>query len=149
MELNNFKEKELNVKMPIWAPGSYLAREFAKNLNLVTAKDENGKLLQVKKTDKNTWNVQKGKAKKVTVSYDVYAFELTVRTSFLDLTHGFVSGSGIFMYVEGKKDLSGTVVVNPYKDFTKITTALLPAKEGVTGDGTQEFQFKNYDHLVD
>ncbi len=149
MELSNFKEKELNVKMPIWAPGSYLAREFAKNLNLVTAKDENGKLLQVKKTDKNTWNVQKGKAKKVIVSYDVYAFELTVRTSFLDLTHGFVSGSGIFMYVEGKKDLSGTVVVNPYKDFTKITTALLPAKEGVTSDGIQEFQFKNYDHLVD
>ena len=106
MELNNFKEKELNVKMPIWAPGSYLAREFAKNLNLVTAKDENGKLLQVKKTDKNTWNVQKGKAKNVTVSYEVYAFELTVRTSFLDLIHVFVSGPGIFMYVEEHKDLS-------------------------------------------
>lgn len=149
MELSNFKEKELNVKMPIWAPGSYLAREFAKNLNLVTAKDEDGKLLQVKKTDKNTWNIKKGKAKKVTVSYDVYAFELTVRTSFLDLTHGFVSGSGIFMYVEGKKDLAGTLLVEPYKDFKKITTALLPASEGVTGDGAQEFKFKNYDHLVD
>ena len=149
MELSGFKQKELNVKMPIWAPGSYLAREFAKNVNQVTAVDENGKKLAVKKANKNTWNIKKGKAKKVIVSYDVYAFELTVRTSFLDLTHGFVSGTGVFMYVEGFKDLDGKVKVTPYKDFGKITTALAKEGEGVTSDGTQTFVFKDYDQLVD
>lgn len=149
MILENFKEKELQVKMPIWAPGSYLAREFAKNMNLVVARDENGNALPVKKTDKNTWNIQKGKAKKVIVSYEVYAFELTVRTSFLDLTHGFVSGSGVFMYVNNHKDLDGRLTVFPYKDFGTITTALPMAGDGVMTDGFETFEFKNYDHLVD
>lgn len=149
MELKDFEAKELNVKMPIWAPGSYLAREFAKNVDLVTATDEKGNRLEVQKSDKNTWNIKKGKAKTVMVKYDVYAFELTVRTSFLDLTHGFVSGSGVFMYVEGEKELSGEVTVVPYKDFSVITTALPTAKESIAADGKRTFRFNNYDHLVD
>ncbi len=149
MQLKDFKEKEIHVKLPIWAPGSYLAREFAKNTNLVTATDENGKVLPVQKTDKNTWNIKKGKAKNVTVRYDIYAFELTVRTSFLDLTHGFVSGSGVFMYVENHKDLKGELTVFPYRDFSRITTALPRANEEIASDGPQKYRFTNYDHLVD
>lgn len=149
MQMDGFSEKELNVKMPIWAPGSYLAREFAKNVNLVTATDEKGRQLKVKKINKNTWNIQKGKAKKVTVNYDVYAFELTVRTSFLDMTHGFISGSGVFMYPENHKDLSGKVTVIPHSSFSRVTTALKPESEGVTGDGAQTFVYKDYDQLVD
>jgi len=149
MELTDFKDKEINVKLPVWAPGSYLAREFAKNTNLVKATDENGKVLPIKKSDKNTWNIQKGKAKKVTVNYDIYAFELTVRTSFLDLTHGFVSGSGVFMYVEGFKNLSGDLIVFPHLDFSTITTALPLASEGISTDGPQRYRFNDYDHLVD
>ena len=45
MELSNFSEKELEIKMPVWAPGSYLVREFAKNVDLVKAFDEAGKHL--------------------------------------------------------------------------------------------------------
>ncbi len=149
MQLDNFSEKELNVKMPIWAPGSYLAREFAKNVNLVTAVDEKGRKLKVKKSNKNTWNIQKGKAKKVTVNYEVYAFELTVRTSFLDMTHGFISGSGVFMYVQNHKDLSGKVKVVPHSSFAKVTTALKMEGDGVTGDGPRNYVFDDYDQLLD
>ncbi len=149
MELNDFPSEEIDVKMPIWAPGSYLAREFAKNVNLVLAYDENGKELAVKKTNKNTWKITKGNAKKVKVNYEVYAFELTVRTSFLDLTHGFVSGSGVFMYVDGFKEKGGTLEVFPYKTFGVITTALKEKGEGVTADVSTVFEFDNYDHLVD
>lgn len=149
MELSGFKQKELNVKMPIWAPGSYLAREFAKNVNLVTATDEKGKALTVKKTSKNTWNIKKGKAKKIKVNYEVYAFELTVRTSFLDMTHGFISGSGVFMYVDGHKDRSGKVHVVPHSNFQRVTTALKQAGDGVTGDGKRTYTFEDYDQLVD
>ena len=96
MDLENFKQTELTIKLPVWAPGSYLVREFSKNVNQLTAVDENGKSLTVAKTAKNAWKITKGKAKTVKVKYEVYAFELSVRTSFLDLSHGFVSGSGVF-----------------------------------------------------
>lgn len=149
MELDGFKGKELNVKMPIWAPGSYLAREFAKHVNLVKAVDGDGKSLDVVKTNKNTWCVKKGKAKNVVIKYEVYAFELTVRTSFLDLTHGFVSGSGVFMYVDGHIGDGGKVEVFPHEGFSTITTALKEAGEGVSKDGSKTFEFENYDQLVD
>lgn len=149
MEITDFKGTEVNVKMPIWAPGSYLAREFAKNVNLVKAYDNAGKELPVKKTNKNTWQVSQCKGQKITVKYEVYAFELSVRTSFLDLTHGFVSGSGVFMYVEGAKDNKGKVEVFPHESFKVITTALKEASEGLLKDGSTVYDFSNYDHLVD
>lgn len=149
MELTNFTESELLIKMPVWAPGSYLVREFARNVDLVKAYDENGKALSVIKTSKNAWSIARGNAKKVSVKYEVYAFELSVRTSFLDLTHGFVSGSGVFMYVDQYKEKQGQLEIFPYADFKKITTALPKESEGITKDGSQSFTFENYDQLVD
>jgi predicted metalloprotease with PDZ domain len=149
MELTDFKENEVTVKMPVWAPGSYLVREFSKNVDLVKAKDEKGQVLAVNKKTKNAWVISKGAAKKVVVSYEVYAFELSVRTSFLDLTHGFVSGSGVFMYVDGHQELAGQLIVVPFKDFAKVSTALPKSAESVAADGVQSFVFKNYDQLVD
>jgi predicted metalloprotease with PDZ domain len=144
MELKDFKEKSIEIKMPVWAPGSYLVREFAKNVNMVYAFDENGKALKVQKKTKNTWSIDKGKAKSVKVNYEVYAFELTVRTSFLDLTHGFVSGSGVFMYVNGHQNRKGTLEVVPYKDFKVVSTGL---PKSAAGKFTYEFE--NYDQLAD
>ena len=149
MELTDFKENDVTVKMPVWAPGSYLVREFSKNVDLVKAKDEKGQALAVNKKTKNAWVISKGAAKKVVVSYEVYAFELSVRTSFLDLTHGFVSGSGVFMYVDGHQELAGQLTVVPFKDFAKVSTALPKSAESVAADGVQSFVFKNYDQLVD
>lgn len=149
MELANFKQTELTVKMPVWAPGSYLVREFAKGVNLVTAVDENGKSLAVNKTSKNAWKISKGKAKKVTVNYEVYSFELSVRTSFLDQTHGFVSGSSVFCYVDGFKEKPGKLMVYPHSKFGTITTALQQSGDGVASDGSTSFDFPNYDVLVD
>lgn len=149
MELKDFKEKELTVKMPVWAPGSYLIREFSKNVNLVRAFDENNNPLKVSKTSKNAWLIAKGKAKKVRVNYEVYAFELSVRTSFLDLTHGFVSGSGVFCYVDKYKEKQGTLNVYPYKNFETISTALPLSSEALQNDSYSSFTFPNYDVLVD
>ena len=111
MELKDFNEKEIEISLPVWAPGSYLVREFSKNVNLVKAFDENGNPLEIKKQRKNSWTIHKAKHKKVIVKYEVYAFELSVRTSFLDLTHGYVSGSGIFMFVENHIDVSGKLKI--------------------------------------
>ena len=96
--LKEFAEEKIVLTMPVWSPGSYLVREYPKNVNLVRAKDEKGEALPIKKIRKNQWEIERGKAKTITVNYEVYAFELTVRTSFLDLTHGFLNGVNIFMY---------------------------------------------------
>lgn len=149
MLIEGVDAKELEVKMPVWAPGSYLVREFARNVNLVKAYDEKGTALNVQKTTKNTWKIQKGNARKVRVNYEVYSFELSVRTSFLDLTHGFVSGTGVFMYVESLRAKPGTLAVYPYSGFKKVTTALPASGEGFIADGKQTFSFSNYDQLVD
>ena len=149
MTLSDFKEKQLDIKMPVWAPGSYLVREFSKNVNLVKAFDEKGKEIQVQKKKKNTWAISTDGNKKIKVKYEVYSFELSVRTPFLDLTHGFVSGSGVFMYVEGYKDRKGTLEIVPHASFKTITTALPKVGMSVQKDGSQTFEFSNYDQLVD
>ena len=150
MELKDFSQTELSVKMPVWAPGSYLVREFARHVNLVKAFDENNKELKVAKVSKNEWKIAKGKSKTVKVRYEVYAFELSVRTSFLDLSHGFVSGSSVFCFVEGHQALPGKLIVYPYESFKTVTTPLTEEKEGTQGDANvHHFTFKNYDELVD
>ncbi len=150
MILEGFKEKQLEIKMPVWAPGSYLVREFSKNVNQVLAFDENKTAIKTIKTAKNTWQLQNAsKGKKIIIKYEVYAFELSVRTSFLDLTHGFVSGSGVFMYVNSHQQLPGQLEIIPYYEFKVISTALPLSTISISSDGSKVFDFLNYDHLVD
>lgn len=146
MTLKNFKDKSLDLKMPVWAPGSYLIREFAKNVNLVKAFDEKGNPLSVKKTTKNTWNIVRGKAKEIKINYEVYAFELSVRTSFLDQTHGFVSGSGVFMYINNYKNKSGKLNIDLHDNFSKISTGLAFIEKK---NNIHSYQFNDYDQLAD
>ena len=147
MNISGNEDAQVEVKMPVWTPGSYLVREFSKNVNLVKAFTKDGKSISVTKKSKNAWIINAGKEKDIQVKYEVYAFELSVRTPFLDLTHGFVSGSGVFLYTEKSKNQSGNVTVFPHESFKRISTSL-PGDHGYTGLG-QRFQFENYDQLVD
>jgi len=149
MELADFKNPMLDLKIPVWAPGSYLVREFASKIDLVRATDEKGKPLSINKVDKNTWRVETKKAKKIIVNYEVYSFELTVRTSFLDLTHGYVNGTSVFMYVDGFKNLSGNLTIIPHSAFKKVTTALPKRSDGIATDNAFFYTFNDYDQLVD
>jgi predicted metalloprotease with PDZ domain len=143
-------------KLPVWTPGSYLVREFSKNVNQVRAIDAQGKQLSVQKTTKNAWEVQCKGVSTYTVFYEVYAFELSVRTPFLDNTHGFVAGAGVFMYTEETRNQKGVLHIHPHASFKKISTALAPidykADAGVMDKfeiGIQSFIYEDYDQLVD
>ncbi len=149
MELSKFKEKVLRIKLPVWAPGSYMVREFSKHINLVHAKNQSGKALKIKKEDKNTWLIETDNAEKIIVNYEVYAFDLTVRTSFLDHTHGYVNGTSVFMYVDGYKNLKGRLDVVPHFSFSDVATALKTAGDALAGDHVFGFAFDDYDQLVD
>lgn len=147
MNISENSDKQVEVKLPVWAPGSYLVREFSKNINLVKAFTKDGKALKVSKKSKNAWVIDAGSEKNIQVKYEVYSFEVSVRTPFLDLSHGFVSGSGIFMYVDKAKNQAGSLTVFPHESFKRISTSL-PFAETDKSNG-QRFLFENYDQLVD
>src|SRR5687768_11852652 len=70
--------------MPVWTPGSYMVREFARHVQDFAVKDSSGRALQWEKTNKNTWRIATGGAREWSASYRVYANELTVRTNQLN-----------------------------------------------------------------
>ncbi|MGB4773796.1 MAG: peptidase M61, partial [Daejeonella sp.] len=116
------------IKMPVWAPGSYLIREFAKNVEGLQATGEKGNPLKVEKTAKNTWAIFDQMGEKVTVKYRIYAFEASVRTSFVDASHAFLSPTGIFMYVDNDLKKSASVSIKPYQGWNKVSTGLEAVK---------------------
>ena len=148
MQVEQVKQKTATVKLPVWAPGSYLVREFSRHLNQVKAYSLQGATLPVIKKTKNTWEVDLKGQTAFVLKYEVYAFELSVRTSFLDETHGFVSGPSMFMYLDGHKETGGELLVQPHASFKRISTGLTQ-KSDVKQGNNQTFTFENYDQLVD
>ena len=143
MELAGFSAEYTDVKLPVWAPGSYLVREFPKNVEGFQARTTSGEVLATEKLNKSTWRVRHPKQSSFQVSYRVYAFEMSVRTSFIDADHGYLNGSSVFMYPAENKDLGSTVVVQPAAGWATVSTALRP--------GPAKFTYKaaNYDELAD
>ncbi len=144
MTLEDFNEKSIDVKIPVWAPGSYLVREFAKNIEVFAAKDSDGNDLESYKIDKNTWRIEKGNSKLVKVRYNVYAYEMSVRTSFLDADHGYLNGTSVFMYVDQYKDVPSKLVIDPYEEWKVVSTGLPKIDEGEWA-----YLAEDYDQLVD
>ncbi|WP_245328208.1 M61 family metallopeptidase [Hymenobacter aquaticus] len=142
MALGGFGKQFTDVKMPVWAPGSYLVREFAKNVEGFEAK-AGSQPLRTEKISKNTWRVYHPGAKDFTVHYRVYAFELSVRTSFIDAAHGYLNGTSVFMYPAEGQQLPSTLTVQPAPGWTQVTTSLKPAGAPFT------FRSASYDELAD
>jgi len=143
MTLSGLAQKTLDLKMPVWAPGSYLVREFTRNIESLDVSSA-GKALPVVKTRKNIWHINVVGKATVTVKYRLYAFEASVRTSFIDADHAFLSSPDVFIYPDGMLNNSSTVRVIPYKGWTTVSTSL----EKVNGD-TFTRTAPNYDILFD
>lgn len=126
MNLSGIATKDyVDLKMPVWTPGSYLVREFGKNVESFTA-TANGKPTKVQKITKNTWRVFNAKAAAIKVNYRVYAFEISVRTAFIDESHAFLSSAGIFMYPAGMLKTPSTIKIVPFGKWDKVSTGLGP-----------------------
>jgi predicted metalloprotease with PDZ domain len=120
----------VDVKMPVWTPGSYLIREFSKSVEGFGATSA-GKAIKSEKVSKNTWRVYNNKAAAVKINYRVYAFEISVRTAFIDASHAFLSSANIFMYPAGMIKTPSTVKIIPFTNWSKVSTGLepVPGKE--------------------
>ena len=143
MDIKGLAQNKLNLKLPVWTPGSYLIREFSKNVESFTA--QNGsKAVDVIKTSKNTWQVNTQGLTSVKIKYRFYAFEISVRTAFIDVTHAFLSTSGMFFYPEGGLNLPSTIKIKPYKKWDKVSTSL-----EMVGNDPFTVRAPNYDILYD
>ena len=143
MDISGLAKDYVDVKMPVWTPGSYLIREFEKSVEEFKA-TASGKAVKVEKVRKNTWRIFSAKAAHIKINYRVYAFEISVRTPFIDESHAFLSPTGIFMHPDGMIKSPSTVKIIPFNTWSKVSTGLEP----VAG---QQFTYRatDFDILYD
>ena len=135
--------ENIELKMPVWTPGSYLVREFARHLQDFAVKDGGGKELAWRKINKNTWQVDSKAVKEIVATYRVYANELTVRTNELNDEHAFWNNAATLLFVKDHLKAKSTVRVMPFGNW-KVATGL-PALAGAANT----FVAENYDVLYD
>lgn len=142
--------------LPAWIPGSYMIREFARNIVWLRAECE-GAAVPVAKTDKHTWQLGRLPAagRPVTLTYAVYAWDLSVRCAHLDASHGFFNGTQVFLRAEGHEASAHRVeIVRPEgKGFAGWTVATTlpeaPGRGGARRNGFGAYLAPDYDTLVD
>ena len=136
------------VSLPVWIPGSYLVREFSKNLQHLTAQQGRTKLTTVQ-LDKCSWQIDCKPRKPLVLRYQIYAHDNSVRTAWLDAERGFFNGTSVCLKVEGQeKSLHLLEVMEAAK--TKgwsVATGLKVEKINKQGYGT--YSAASYDELVD
>jgi predicted metalloprotease with PDZ domain len=135
---------EVDLVFPAWAPGSYMVRDFVRHVYRLTITDAAGRALPRERIDKQRWRVA-ARGRAFRVRYRVFAFEASVRTSFLDASHGYWNGTSLFFFVDGQLGRPCTVAVTPPAGRRwRVTTALPP----VPG-ARLTFAAAGYDELAD
>lgn len=134
---------QAELKMPVWTPGSYLVREYARHVQDFSVKDASGNALEWRKINKNTWQIDSKGVREMVATYRVYSNELTVRTNELNDEHAFWNNAALLMFPKGQLAASSTVRVNPFGNW-KVATGL-PKVAGQTNT----FRAPNFDVLYD
>ncbi len=143
LQLEGYSSSTLDLKMPVWTPGSYLVREYAKHLQDFSARSDD-KALIWRKVGKNHWQIDTNGVSEVTVSYRIFANELTVRTNHLDSTHGYFNGAALFFRIPEFDYLPIGVTIQTPRPQWQVTTALPLVKEHIN-----TFIAADFDTLVD
>ena len=130
--------KDVLVTLPVWTPGSYLVREYARHVQDLKVSDETGARLAFERVDKRAIRVAANE-RTFRLTYRVYANELTVRTSHLDGSHGYFSGATLFYFVESLRERAHRVTIEAPKGW-RTTVAL--EQQGA------DFVAPNYDELA-
>ena len=137
------------LRLPNWIPGSYMIRDFARNLLDLRAQGHEGELA-IDQTDKSNWRVEPCEGA-LTVSYRVYARDLSVRAAHLDHSHGYYNGSSVFMEVMGQANQPCEVLIErPQVDHCaewRVATSLQREQAEVFGFGL--YRALDYDDLID
>ncbi len=128
------------LKLPVWIPGSYMVREFSKNIVSIDTVQVSHQLVQL---DKNTWEISNLiPNSEVNVIYNVYAYEFGIRTAFLDFTRGYFNNTSLCLYVDGKEHLKHTITIKQLPQNWQIATTLDKVSDS-------QYSADNYDMLID
>lgn len=135
--------------LPAWIPGSYMIREFSRNIVHIRAESQ-GHPVHLEKLDKATWKAAPVQGP-LTIICQVYAWDLSVRTAHLDNTHGFFNGTSVFLKPQGQEHYPCHLTIVPpagaaYKSW-QLATSLKPLHKTPRGFG--EYQAENYEDLID
>ncbi len=140
--VSNWGGELLDIKMPVWTPGSYLVREYVKQLQNFAVINSEGKKLIATKIAKNHWQIQTDNSAEIKISYRMFANELTVRTNHLDATHGYFNPAALCFYIPEYEHCPIEIsIVPPHPDW-QITTPLPETSH-------QTFLASDFDTLVD
>lgn len=137
------------LSLPAWIPGSYMIRDFARNIVQISAQ-AGSKRVAMEKLDKQTWLCAPCDGPLV-VEYEVYAWDLSVRSAHLDTTHGYFNGTSVFLQVHGRESCECVVEISPplgeqYRGW-RVATAMKTADAQSYGFGT--YCASDYDELLD
>ncbi len=136
--------------MPAWTPGSYMIREFARNVVSIEASSASGRRVALRKLDKATWQAARCD-EALHVRYQVYAWDLSVRAAHLDSTHGFFNGSSVFLRAIGHEAQPCELLLEPptgdsCADWRVATT--MPSA-GAREHAFGAYRARDYDELID
>jgi predicted metalloprotease with PDZ domain len=133
---------EQRVSLPVWIPGSYLVREFARHLSELVAR-QGGRELGLQQVDKATWVAQCSGTTTLTLSYLVYAYDVSVRSAYLDARRGFFNGTSLCLRVHGREHEPHALALAGLPAGWDVATAM-------PGAGRRHhFVAADYDELVD
>ena len=94
-------QPRVELMMAVWTP--YVIREYAKNLEAVTARTADGHPLVIEKSRKNRWRVETGGADPVIVSYRVYCHVMDVQDNWVDDEFALLNGAPTFLTLGGSR----------------------------------------------
>ncbi|ENU17195.1 M61 family metallopeptidase [Acinetobacter lwoffii] len=136
------------LSLPTWIPGSYLIREFSKHIEAVKAYDEDGRQLQIQKFEKNKWRLFNTDHELITVEYDVYAYDLSVRGAYVDQNRLYVNPACACLGLEGQenKEIELEIFLPDELKHFQLASGM-KAKSLVRGRFT--LKAKNYAELID
>ncbi|HWN86341.1 MAG TPA: PDZ domain-containing protein [Vicinamibacterales bacterium] len=138
------RRADVELMMAVWTPGSYLVREYERNVEGVSASAPDGRALAVLKSDKNRWRVTTGGSSTVTVKYRVYGHEMSVRTNWIEAGFALVNGAPTFLTLADRTTRAHEVVITPAAGWAKSLTAL-PEMPG----GPHRYRAPDFDTLTD
>jgi predicted metalloprotease with PDZ domain len=136
---------EIELTMAVWTPGSYLVREYARNVEGISAATERGESLSIEKTVKNRWRIKTRKAPRVVVRYRVYSREMSVRTNFVDTGFALINGAPTFLTLAGTERRPHEVRLELPADWKVSASPLSHWTEG----GEHAYRAEDFDALID
>ena len=128
--------------LPAWVPGSYTIRDLARHLVSLRVSAD-GQPVAVEKFRKDHWRVAPCRHS-ITIHYEVYAFDKSVRTAYLDDSGGFFNGPAVFLRVLGQEEQRQEVCFRGPSDW-QLATSMEPLAANSWAWGS--YQAPNYRDL--